>query len=238
MEMVFLFAKRSMQKLFLKFKMMNCKSVATPLVVNEKLIKEDRSKQVDASLYRSLVGSLLYLTATRPDIMFATSLLSRFMHNPSQTHFGAAKRVLRYIQGTLDYGISYEKNVDAKLIGFCDSDWAGSVDDMKSTSGYTFSLGSGVFSWASKKQQTVAQSSAEAEYVSASLATSQAIWLSRILEDVGEKQEEATPIFCDNKSAIAMTKNPVYHSRTKHIAIKHHFIREAVEDDEIQLKYC
>ncbi|XP_059629958.1 uncharacterized mitochondrial protein AtMg00810-like [Cornus florida] len=126
-------------------------------------MKEDGSKEADASLYRSLVGSLLYLTSARANIMYATSLLSRFMHNPSQIHVGAAKRVLRYIQGTLDFGILYEKNVDAKLFGFCDSDWAGCVDDMRSTSGCAFSLGSGVFSWASKKQETVAQSSAEAK---------------------------------------------------------------------------
>ncbi|XP_059669236.1 uncharacterized mitochondrial protein AtMg00810-like [Cornus florida] len=135
-------------------------------------MKEDGSKEVDASLYRSLVGSLLYLTSSRPDIMYATSLLSRFMHNPSQIHVGAAKRVLRYIQGTLDFGILYEKNVDAKLFGFCDSDWAECIDDMRSTSGYAFSLGSGIFSWASKKQETVAQSSAKAEYISTSLAMS------------------------------------------------------------------
>ena len=192
---------------------------------------------MDASIYRSLVGSLLYLTATRPDIMFATSMLSQFMYKPSQTHFGAAKRILRYIQGTLDFGILYEKNVDAKLLGFCDSDWAGCVDDMKSTSRYAFSLGSSVFSWTSKKQQPMAQFSAKAKYVSASLATSQAIWLRRILEDVGEKQEEASPILCDNMSAISMTKNLVYHSRSKHIAIKHHFIRGRA-NDEIQLNFC
>ncbi len=108
---------------------------------------------------------------------------------------------------------------------------------MKSTSGYVFSLGSGAVSWCSKKQQTVAQSSAEAEYISAGLATQQAIWLKRILEDFGEKQEAVT-IHCDNKSAIAMAKNPVFHGRTKHIAIKHHFIREAIEDEEVQLSFC
>ncbi|CAL5391936.1 unnamed protein product [Camellia sinensis] len=235
---VFICQKKYAQTLLEKFKMKNCKAVATPLIVNEKLSKEDGSKEAEASCYRSLVGSLLYLTATRLDIMYATSLLSRFMHSPSQIHFGVAKRVLRYIQGTLNYGIFYEKFVDAKLLGFCDSDWAGCVDDMRSTSGYAFSLGLGVISWSSKKQQTVAQSSAEAEYISASLATTQPIWLRRILDDFGAKQGEATPIMCDNKSAIAMTKNPVYHSHTKHIAIKHHFIRKAVEDDEIQIKYC
>ncbi|XP_059650741.1 secreted RxLR effector protein 161-like [Cornus florida] len=112
--------------------------------------------------------------ASRPDIMFATSLLSPFMHKPSQTHFGAAKRVLRYIQDTLDFGNLYEKNADAKFLGFCDSDWTGCVDDMRSTFGYASSLGSGAFSWSSKKQQTVTQSSTEAEYISASLEASQA----------------------------------------------------------------
>ncbi|KAL0367021.1 UNVERIFIED_CONTAM: Secreted RxLR effector protein [Sesamum radiatum] len=96
-----------------------------------------------------------YITATRPDIMFATSLLSRFMQSPSQVHYGAAKRILRYLQGTKDFGIWYKSTNDAKLVGYTDSDWAGSADDMKSTLGYTFSLGSGIFSWASKKQATV-----------------------------------------------------------------------------------
>ncbi|KAK4387628.1 Retrovirus-related Pol polyprotein from transposon TNT 1-94 [Sesamum angolense] len=118
------------------------------------------------------------------------------------------------------------------------SDWAGSVDDMKSTSGYTFSLGSGIFSWASKKQATVAQSSAEAEYIAAAATSNQAIWLRRILEDIGDKQEEPTTIYCDNKSAIAITKNPVQHSRTKHINIKYHSLREATTRGEIELKYC
>ena len=136
------------------------------------------------------------------------------------------------------YGIKYWRGEELKLIGFCDSDWAGARDDMKSTTGFVFSLGSGVFSWQSKKQETVAQSSAEAEYVSAAMATSQAIWLRRILEDVGEKQEKATRMFCDNKSAIAMAKNPVYNSRTRHIAVKHHFIREKIEEQEIELVYC
>ncbi|GKC58169.1 retrovirus-related pol polyprotein from transposon TNT 1-94 [Tanacetum coccineum] len=124
--------------------------------------------------------------------MFAASLLSRFMHNPS--HKGVGKRILRYLQG--------------------------------------------VFSWCSKKQQTVAQSSVEAEYVATTLATLQAIWLRRIFEDIGEKQLKPTIIFCDSMSAIAIAKNPVHHSHTKHIALKHHFIREAIEDGEVQLEFC
>ncbi|KAK4380823.1 Retrovirus-related Pol polyprotein from transposon RE2 [Sesamum angolense] len=153
--------------------MESCKTVTTPLVTGEKYQKEDGSQKVDGSMYISLIGSLLYLTATRLDIMFATCLLSRFMQSPSQVHYGAAKRILRYLRG--------------------------SVDDMKSTSGYTFSLGSGIFSWASKKQATVAQSSAEAEYIAAAATSNQTIWLRRILEDMGEKQEEPTTIYCDKQ---------------------------------------
>ena len=235
---IFITQKKYATSLLEKFKMIGCKIVHTPLVVNEKFQKEDGSGQADQTNYRSLVGSLLYLTATRPDIMYAASLLSRFMHNPTRVHYGAAKRVLRYIQGTLDFDIMYKRNVDPKLFGFCDSDWGGSVDDLKSTSGYTFTLGTSVCSWASTKQKYVALSTAEAEYVSASIATSQAIWLRRVIKDFGEKQDSATPILCDNKSAIAMSKNPVYPSRAKHIALKFHYIRDAVEEKEIDVVYC
>lgn len=236
---VFISQKKYVDNILKKFKMEACNPVPIPLVVNEKFMKEDGSGDVDPSMFRSLVGSLLYLTTTRPDIMYATSLLSRFMHKPSNIHYGVAKRVLRYIKGTKDYGIMYEKNENEKLrlFGFCDSDWAGSSDDTKSTSGYAFSFGCGVCSWASKKQETIELSSAEAEYVSLTMATKQAIWLRRILDDLGEKQKEATTLFCDNKSAIAMSKNPVYHGRTKHINIKHHFIRQMVEDGEIEVKH-
>ncbi|KAG6514812.1 hypothetical protein ZIOFF_025185 [Zingiber officinale] len=149
-----------------------------------------------------------------------------------------AKRVLRYVPGTTDLGLSFQKNHALNLVGYCDSDLGGSLDDMKSTSGYCFSFGLAIFSWLSKKQQSVAQSSAEAEYISASVATSQAIWLRRILADLGHHQIEGTVLYCDNKSAIAMAKNPVHHSRTRHIALKHHFIRQAIEDKEIQLEFC
>ncbi|XP_058185851.1 uncharacterized protein LOC131303080 [Rhododendron vialii] len=186
-EGVFISQKQYAKNILKKFGMNGCKPVATPLIVNEKLMKEDGEKKVDATLYRHLVGKLLYLTVTRPNIMYAVSLLSRFMNNPSQNHLGAAKRVLRYIRGKTSYEIKYCREADVKLFGFCDSDWGGCIDDMKSTSGYIFSLGSGVFSW-------------------------------------GLKEEEGTEIFCDNKSTIEMAKNPIFNSRTRHIAIKHHFI--------------
>ncbi|KAM1079184.1 hypothetical protein ACFX2B_013776 [Malus domestica] len=160
---IFIHQMKYAQTLLDRFGLKGCKPVSTPLIANEKLKSEDGSESVDASLYRKIVGSLLYLTATRPDIMYAASLLSRFMHNPTKIHLGTAKRVLRYVQGTIDFGIKYEKGQTTILVGFCDSDWGGSEDDMRSTSGYAFTFGSGVFSWASVKQQSVALSTAEAE---------------------------------------------------------------------------
>ena len=165
------------------------------------------------------MGGLIYLTHTRPDIAFSVGVVSRFMHFPSKHHFGAAKRILRYVAGTICLGIWYGYVPNSRLIGFTDSDWARCMEDRKSTSGYAFSLGSGVVSWSSKKQATTALSSSEAEYMAATSLVCQAIWLRRIMEDLGQKQEGATDIFCDNQATIAMSKNPVYHGRTKHIDI-------------------
>ncbi|BBN70008.1 transposable element gene, partial [Prunus dulcis] len=226
--------KKYAKTLLDKFGLKDCKSVATPLAVNEKLSKVDGSELADETLYRQMVGSLLYLTATRPDIMFAASLLARFMHNPTKKHMGTAKRVLRYVQGTINYGIAYDKGKGAVLIGYCDSDWSGSEDDMRSTSGYAFNLGSGAFSWASIKQSSVALSTAEAEYMSAAEATAQAMWLRFVLSDFGEEQVEPTQLLCDNTSAIAISKNPVHHHKTRHINRRFHFIRDALQN-EVQL---
>ncbi|XP_022728802.1 uncharacterized protein LOC111284394 [Durio zibethinus] len=155
--------------------MENCKPVNTLLAQNEKLIKEDGANKVDGFIYRSLVGCLLYLTATTLDIMYATNLLSRFMQNPSELHFKTVKRVLRYVKGTNELEIWFKKNESSRLFGFADSDWVGSHKDMKSTSGYVFFIGLNVFSWNSKKQRTMAQSTAEAEYIATAAVVNQAI---------------------------------------------------------------
>ncbi|XP_060200635.1 secreted RxLR effector protein 161-like [Lycium barbarum] len=147
-----------------------CKFVSTPLVHNEKISKFEGGDRANPTVYRSIIGSLLYLIATRPDLMFAASLLSRFKQAPSLVHLSIAKRMLRYINGTADYGIWFKKEEQRQLLGYSDSDWAG----------YTFTLGSGMFSWNSKKQEVVAQSSAEAEYIAAAGATNQALWLRKI----------------------------------------------------------
>ncbi|CAL5345664.1 unnamed protein product [Camellia sinensis] len=235
---IFISQRKYAKDLLNKFGMLNCKPATTPMNINEKLQCEDGAEMADASRFRSLVGGLIYLTHTRPDIAFSVGMISRFMQHPSKLHFGAAKRVLRYIAGTMDYGIWYAKVFNFKLSGFTDSDWESSLDDRWSISANVFTLGSGVITWSSKKQATVALSSSEAEYVAATSAACQAIWLRRMLAELQQRQEGATEIFCDNKATIFMTKNPAFHSRTKHIDMRLHFIRDLVAKEEVTLKYC
>lgn len=235
---IWLSQKTFAMKVLNKFSMENCKATSTPVAVGEKLSSQDKHEKVCETTYRSLVGCLLYLTATRPDIMYAVSLLSRFMHCSNESHFRAAKRVLRYIKGTLSYGMQFTKAENLKLVGYCDSDWAGSLDDMKSTTGYAFNIGSAMICWSSKKQGVVAQSTAEAEYVAAAAAVNQAIWLRKILKDINHEQKEATEIMCDNQSAVAIAKNPVFHGRTKHFNIKLHAVREMEQAHVVKLIHC
>ena len=235
---VFVSQRKYAVDLLKKFNMLNCKVVATPMNSNEKLQAEDGTERADARRFKSLVGGLIYLTHTRPDIAFAVGVISRFMHCPSKQHLGAAKRLLRYIARTYDFGIWYGHVQEFKLVGYTDSDWAGCLEDRKSTSGYMFSLGSGAVCWSSKKQAVTALSSSEAEYTAATSSACQAVWLRRILADINQEHEEPTVIYCDNKAAIAMTKNPAYHGRTKHVDIRVHFIRDLVVEGKVVLQYC
>lgn len=234
---IFISQESYVKELLKKFDMEDCNSVATPMNEGTKLVKDDDSPKVNPSIYRSLIGSLLYVCSTRPDIMFSVAVLSRFMHSPSQNHLSCAKRILRYLKGTSDFGIWYKDGMNEALLGYSDSDWAGSLDDSKSTSGYIYTLGNGPFSWNSKKQQTVAQSTAEAEYIACSSCANQGVWLRKLLEDLSLKQEEATVILCDNTSAIAIAQNPVQHGRTKHIPVKYHSLREFEASGEVKLEY-
>ncbi|PKA46730.1 Retrovirus-related Pol polyprotein from transposon TNT 1-94 [Apostasia shenzhenica] len=234
---IFLSQEKYALNLLKRFNMKNCKTFSTPMNANEKLALTDGTAKTDEKVYRSLVGGLMYLTHTRPDILFSVSLISRFMHKPSVHHFGAARRILRYVRATTNYEIWYKQVSNFKLTCFTDSDWAGSIDDRKSTSDFLCNLGSGAISWSSKKQGTTALSSSEAEYISACSTTCQAIWMRRILEDLHQPQTKATDIYCDNKATIFMAKNPVFHGRTKHIELRHHFIRSAVAEGVIELKY-
>eukprot|EP00253_Pinus_taeda_P014116 PITA_14116 len=221
-----------------RFNMQEYKAAINPTVMGLKLSKEDSNKDFDPSLYKSIVGSLMYLTATRPDIMFAVSLISRFMERPKEAHWQAAKIIMRYVRGTKNFGMLYNVSEHSDLVGYTNSDWAGSVDDRKSTSDYVFHMGSGAISWASKKQSIVALSTAEAEYEAATAAACQAVWMRRMLRSLGQERAKATVIFCDNRSAIALSKNSVFHKRTKHIDTRFHYIRELVSNGEIILQHC
>ncbi|XP_019102905.2 secreted RxLR effector protein 161-like [Beta vulgaris subsp. vulgaris] len=181
---IFLSQKKYADELLKKFNMSECKPLATPMSLNEKLSKNDGTEKVDASICRSLVGSLIYLTHTRPNIVHSVSIMSMFMSEPSKAHLATGKRILRYVKGTKSYGILYETAENHKLTGYTDNDWAGSIADRKSTSGYVFQLGTKAISLSSKKQDTVALSSAEAEYVAATSAACEAISLKRIIEDL------------------------------------------------------
>ena len=234
---IFLSQSKYARNLLDRFRMQDCKPASTPMETGLKLSAQSDSPPVDETLFRQLVGSLIYLTTTRPDLSFAVSYISRFMSNPKTDHWIAAKRVLRYVHGTSDYGLLYTRSTTPQLSGFTDSDWAGSVDDRKSTSGYVFSIGSAAITWTSKKQQAHALSSTEAEYRGAVKAACEAVWLRQMLADMHISQAGPTSLFSDNQAVLKLAKNPVFHERTKHIELHCHYIRQLVEDGSIQLLY-
>uniref|UniRef100_A0A2N9HJJ7 Reverse transcriptase Ty1/copia-type domain-containing protein n=1 Tax=Fagus sylvatica TaxID=28930 RepID=A0A2N9HJJ7_FAGSY len=211
------------------------KTVSTPLELNVKLNTTDGEPLSDATLYRQLVGSLIYLTVTRPDLAYAVHLVSQFMSAPRSTHYAAVLRILRYIKGTLFHGLHFSAQSSLELRAYADADWAGDPTDRRSTTGYCFLLGSSLISWRSKKQSVVARSSTEAEYRALADATSELLWLRWLLADMGAPQTTSTPIHCDNRSAIHIAHNDVFHERTKHIEIDCHFIRHHLQQSALHL---
>ncbi|XP_052288532.1 uncharacterized mitochondrial protein AtMg00810-like [Citrus sinensis] len=220
-----------------KFKMNYCKPISTPVECGVKLSKHDEGEDIDPTFFKSLVGSLHYLTCTRPDILYAVGLVSRYMENPKTAHFKAAKRILRYIKGTTNFGLLYSFSNDYKLVGYSDSDWGGDVNDRRSTTGFVFFMGDIAFTWILKKQHIVTLSTCEAEYVAATSSVCHAIWLRNLLKELGLPQEEPTEIYVDNKLAIALSKNLIFHDQSKHIDTHYHFIRECIARKEVQIKY-
>ena len=212
-----------------------------PVDTSTKLVKGgEEDTCVDQQLYQSAVGCLLYLSvATRPDITYAVGNVAKLCAKPTKQHWVAVKRIFRYLRGTQKYGLLYSRN-NTECVGFSDADWGGDLDDRKSTSGYMFKLGGAAVSWRSKKQACVALSTAEAEYIALTSAAQESLWLHQLLADLQKKKEpaKAMVIFEENQSAISMTKNPRFHGRSKHIAIKYHFIREQVNSGKINLRYC
>jgi hypothetical protein len=218
-----------------------CNASATPMEPKLKLFKEGTTPSVDVTEYRSLIGSLRYLCNSRPDLAYPVGYLSRFMEAPRQEHLGGIKRVLRYVAGTLHWGLHYHpsrKNGGApQLLGYSDSDLAGDVNDRKSTSGLIFFLAGGPVAWQSAKQKVVALSSCEAEYIAAAAAACEAVWLARLLAELIGGAVLAPKLKVDNKSAIALMKNHVHHDRSKHIDVKFHFIQECCDRKLIDVEF-
>lgn len=180
----------------------------------------------------------MYITNTRPDLQYAVSMLSRYMSKPTLLHLQAAKRVLRYLKGTMDFGLWYKKGGTGEVLVYTDSDFAGDIDSRKSTSGYVFLLDNTAVAWSSKKQPIVTFSTTEAEYVAASTCACQTIWFERVLEEFGYDTTEGIIIHCDNTSTIKLSKNPVFHGRCKHIGVRFHFLRDLVKEGRVSLKHC
>jgi hypothetical protein len=180
--------------------------------------------------------TLQYCTLTRPDISFAVNQLCQFLHSPTTTHWTAAKRVLRYLKGSLNHGLHFGKG-SLHLNAYSDSDWAGNPDDRRSTTGYALFLGPCLVSWCAKKQPVVSKSSTEAEYRSLAFATAELRWLRMLFQELDLYLHSPPTLWCDNLGALALASNPVYHARTKHIEVDYHFIREKVVNKEITTRY-
>lgn len=221
-----------------RFDMENSNSVGNPIVPGSKLDLDEGGEPVDETYYKQIIGSLMYITITRPDLQFYVSLLSCYMSKPTTLHFQAAKRVLRYLRGTVDYGIWYKRGGTGELAVYTDSDFAGDVDSRKSTSGYVFLMDGAAVAWLSKKQPIVTLSTTEAEYVAASVCACQVIWFKRVLEELDYDVNGSTVILCDNTSTIKLSKNPVFHGRCKHIWVRFHFLRDLVNKGVISLEHC
>ena len=230
-----------LKDLLKRFGMEECKPISTPLESGKKFHKQtDEEERCDKSIYQQAIGCLTYvLTATRPDIAAAVVTLSQFMSDPSKEHWIGVKRMLRYIKGMLSYGLRFSVNDDEyDLYGFSDADWAGDADSRQSSSGGVFKVANSTVSWCSKKQATVAKSTTEAEYVALSQATQEAIYLRKLLPDLGCKADSPTVLKEDNQGAIVLPRNPKFHNRTKHIDVAFHFIRERIASNEVKDAYC
>ncbi|GJU13803.1 retrovirus-related pol polyprotein from transposon TNT 1-94 [Tanacetum coccineum] len=219
-----------------KHNMDNCHSISTPLATKPKLDVDLSGEPVDQSDYRSKIGSLMYLTSSRPDLVQAVCYCARYQARPTQKHLKEVKRIFKYLKGTINMGLWYPKDSGFELTAFSDADHAGCLDTRKSTSGGIQFLGDKLVSWMSKKQNCTAMSSAEAEYVALSASCAQVMWMRTQLQDYGFNYNKI-PLYCDSQSAIAISCNPVQHSRTKHIHTRYHFIKEQVENGIIELYF-
>jgi hypothetical protein len=238
---IWLSQKNYLKKILRRFNMQDCKPISTPLPVNFKLSSsmspsnEAERMEMSRVPYASAVGSLMFaMICTRPDIAQAVGAASRYMANPGREHWNTIKRILRYIKGTSDVALCYGGS-EFTVRGYVDSDFAGDLEKRKSTTGYVFIIAGGAVSWVSKLQTVVALSTTEAEYMAATQACKEAIWMKKLMEELGHKQENIL-LYCDSQSALHIARNPAFHSRTKHIDVQYHFVREVVEDGSVDFQ--
>jgi hypothetical protein len=237
---IFIYQKKYAREVLERFKMDDCNPMQVPIIPGTKLTRDGEGEKIDSTYYKQMIGSLMYMTATRPDLTYVVSLISRFMEAPTELHYQVVRKILRYLKGTLDYGLFYKKKKSErhKLVGFSDSDYAGDVDDHKNTSGYVFLLNGATISLSSKKQTIVTLSTTEAEFIAAASCVCQGIWLRGILEEVKYTQQGLIMLFCDNSSIIKLSKNPVLHGRSKHIDVRFHFLRDLTKEGKVELVHC
>lgn len=226
-----------------KFNMNDCKSKSVPCVPGNPLhngqcpTSTEEKKEMSNRPYREAVGSLMFTAiVSRPDIMYAVSQVSRFLNNPGSEHWSAVKRIFQYLQGTKDIGIKYQAD-HLSLTMYSDADFAGDIDTRRSTTGYVSLLANGPVTWSSHRQKCVTRSTTEAEYIAASDAAAEAIWLRNFLKEVNSTVNGTTHLYVDNQSAIKLVENVEPHKRTKHIDVKYHFIRELVNEKMLEISY-
>ena len=234
---IFLSQHKYVRDLLSNTNMLGAKEVCTPLSTSTPLKLNDGTASFDSTEYKRVLGSLQYLSLTRPDISFAVNKLSQFMHKPTQTHWTATKRLLRYLKQTIFHGVQLTCKTHPTLKTFLDADWTGNLDDRTSTLAYISFLGSNPISWSLKKQRAVERSSMEAEYRALANAASKTVWIHSLLQELGFKLQSPPSPLCDNLGATHLSFNLVHHSRMKHIQIDLHFVRDLVQRGALQVRH-
>jgi hypothetical protein len=234
---LFLSQRRYISDLLKKTNMHEAKPVSSPMSSSTVLSKFGGTALSDPSTYRSIVGSLQYLSLTRPDLAFAVNKVCQYMSHPTEDHWSAVKRILRYLKHTIHHGLLLHRTTTFSLQAFSDADWASCPDDRRSTTGYCIYLGRNLISWSSRKQRTVSRSSTESEYRAIAHASTEILWLQSLLTELGMKSTIPPVLWCDNIGATYLTANPLFHARTKHIEIDVHFVRDLVSTKALTIRF-